>query len=372
MNNYQRDTVKLAIPGFKTTSQKGKSDRSLRTDHLIPGPYIQSASKGYTLPSFEDLVRGLQRLPSGLDARGLTSCLSWYLNIRDTFTPKLELNVLHTQSLIRALREPLKLFGPQNLDRNALEEWRSKGTFESVKIEDKKRHLPTAEAVQPGRSQLHLNLDEGDASMKVTLPLRHVLTFPFLALHGVVREALKLGIEKAEMRQGAKKETANTRALEAKWAARATEKEDVELGDKEQENMPTQDNSPVQLMIGGPHRIPKRPLPVDIDKLSAHKKINIPTDSLNTPVPHKSRAATLRALAPAAPRNAGYLNRSWDSPASSLSYMPPSTQDNVYGRRDFHARQKHQDSERLHHQGAAYGRGASLPPGPNNHQHGWL
>jgi hypothetical protein len=112
LNNYQRDTVKTVIVGFKTSSYKGKSDRNLRTEHLVSGPHIKSLRKGYTLPTFEDLVRGLQRLPSGLDARGLSQCLSWYLNICDSFSPKLELNVLHAQSLIRALRQPLKPFGP--------------------------------------------------------------------------------------------------------------------------------------------------------------------------------------------------------------------------------------------------------------------
>jgi hypothetical protein len=97
MNSYQRDTVKTVLPGFKTATYKGKADRDLRVDHLAPGPHIEKTRKGFTLPTFEDLVHGLQRLPSGLDARGLTQCLSWYLNMRDSFTPKLALNVLHSR-----------------------------------------------------------------------------------------------------------------------------------------------------------------------------------------------------------------------------------------------------------------------------------
>jgi hypothetical protein len=116
---------------------------------------------------------------------------------------------------------------------------------------------------------LHLDLDEEDVSMKVTLPLRHILTFPFLALHGVVREALKLGIEKAEMRQAVKMEEISKRVVETKWAAKALSKEDLEMEEAEQQDTPDQDNSLMQ----PPHaerklqyRIPKRPLRADTNK----------------------------------------------------------------------------------------------------------
>jgi hypothetical protein len=220
MKNYLRDGVKATLPNFKTNTYTGIPDRNLRTDQFSPGQHIESRRKGFVLPTFEDLVRGLQHLPSGLDARSLTQCLSWYLAYRDSFTPKLDLNVLHAQSLIRALRLPLKPFGPQNLDANALQEWRSKAKFEELKIEDIKRAEVVHHPEQNPRTQLHLDMDQGEVSMQLALPIRHVLTFPFLALHGMIGEALKMGIEKAELRQSgqiceeAKQEAAQETAQE--------------------------------------------------------------------------------------------------------------------------------------------------------------
>jgi len=320
--------VKTSLPGFKTTGYKGKSDRNLRTDQLIPGPYIESMSKGYTLPSFEDLVRGLHRLPSGLDARGLTTCMSWYLNIRDTFTPKLDLNVLHTQALIRALREPLKLFGPQNLDRNALEEWRSKGSFETVEIEHKKhqQQLVSDEAACDGRSQMHLNLDKEDVSMKVTLSLRHVMTFPFLALHGVFAEALKLGIKKSEVRRASRKGTANEPTAEE--STMAITREDVDMAEDKKPN-PIPSNAPQQSLPEEPNelrRTPKRPLIVETSELSSHKKPHVLAGPRNPRRP-------LRTLAPAPPPggvhavnrglNIPIIQRSPNEPQHMLVRTPP-------------------------------------------------
>jgi hypothetical protein len=329
MNNYQRDIVKTAIPGFKTATYKGKSDRNLRTDHLAPGPHLQSMRKGFSLPTFESLVHGLRHLPSGLDARDLTQCLSWYLGICDSFTPKLDMNVLHTQSLVRALRQPLKPFGPQNLDRNALQEWRTKGCFEESKVEYKKResHQSNVAEEQLHRSQLHLDLDEDEVKMELTLPVRHILTFPFLALHGVVSEALKLGIEKAEVRQARRKEGELKSVLEARWAARIAASEEVEMADEEQHDDAARVETPSEVVAEEPkkpYRIPKRPRPLDSDQQAP----SIPTRP--------------RLLAPAVPRPAssyphygGPLSRPWHAPAPSSAYRPSQQgQESVYGRRD--------------------------------------
>jgi hypothetical protein len=345
MNNYQRDLVKIALPGFKTTSYRGKSDRNLRTDHLAPGRTVER--RGHTLPTFDDLLRGLQRLPSGLDARGLTQCLSWYINNRDTFTPKLELNVLHTQSLIRALREPLKPFGPQNLDRNALEEWRDKDTFETVEIEEKSHNYKgvASGSNEHRRSQLHLNLDEDDVSMVLDLPVRHILLFPGLAIcHGMASAALQMGIQKAENRQAAREGEATKRELEKKWAAG---KEDVE----EEEHMEV--DNPVAALpaveLQQLYRMPKRPLPVEVGSLSAHMKPAIPIGPRNPSAPRLHAPAPPRLLAPAPPRSLAplpprpayttYTNRRWVAPGVDFAYAPyhqssanaPSHQSSGYG-----------------------------------------
>ncbi|KAL5113143.1 hypothetical protein ACEQ8H_008991 [Pleosporales sp. CAS-2024a] len=344
MNNCQRDAVKTEIPGFKTSTLAGKPDRNLRTDHLVPGNYIQSMRKGYTLPSFEELVRGLRRLPSGLDARGLTQCLSWYLNVRDTFTPKLELNVLHTQSLIRALRQPLKPFGPQNLDRNALEEWHNTGTFETVEIEDRRLDQPPATAKTLGRtrSRLHLDLDEEDVSTDVVLQVRHILVFPFLALHGVVGEAFKLGIRNAQTRQTFDREDINKRVRETDWSAQA---KGVDNG-KTSHGGPQQDGSTPGTMSSepgieeakGPSRISKRPLPIDTEKLSSHKKARVRPSRPHAPAaagPRRLAPPPSQALRPAPPRDQSYLSRPWNSPAPSSAYDPQTRHDSsIHGRRN--------------------------------------
>jgi hypothetical protein len=357
MNGYQRDAVKISLPGFKTTTYKGKSDRNLRTDRLKPGQLIH-VRKGYTLPTFDDLVRGLQRLPSGLDARGLTQCLSWYLHYRDTFTPRLELNVLHAQPLIRALREPLRPFGPQNLDRNALEEWCSKGTFETQELEDKNQgnqEAAVAEVGPSGRSQLHINVDTEDVTLHHKLPLRHLFTFPFLSMQNMVGEALKLGIKKAEARKEARlkaeKEKNELKAKKKEELVRKNKKNAGEVTQEQNESVPsTGETSKL------PSKPPKHPLPVDAGLLSSHKKPKVATSS-RTSLPvsshKKPRVDTssrtprppLRKLAPAPPRPAASpytqsasLNYQ-DSNASTpwSAYAPqPQIEDNMYSRREHH------------------------------------
>lgn len=235
MNQIQRDSVKNVITGFKTDTTKGKHDANLHTDHLEPGRCIAEKRSGYILPTFDDLLRGLHHLPSGLDARGLTECLRWYLEFRNSFTPKLDLNVLHTQALIRALRIPLKRFGPQNLDCNALEEWKVWGKFEERKVfyESAKPASAKVDNTEQKRSQLHMNLDDHEVKLDIQLPLRHILVFPFLGLHGVVGEALKLGIEKAENRKAERKSAEGRRMLEARRATKSAS--DTGLGANNQE-----------------------------------------------------------------------------------------------------------------------------------------
>ncbi|KAJ4321630.1 hypothetical protein N0V94_002830 [Neodidymelliopsis sp. IMI 364377] len=208
MNQIQRDDVKLVLPGFRTSGHECVEDPDAYTNHLTPGAYLEKKLKGYTVPTFEDLLRGLSYLPSGMDARELTQCLSWYLGVRDTFHPKLELSVLHTQALTRALRLPLELIGSQNLDKIALQEWQDNGTFEKVKImsnePDTAAHKNgTNDAAQPRRSQAIFDISDNliDLKLHVNISIRHVLTFPFLALHGAVGEALQLGVRTSERRR---------------------------------------------------------------------------------------------------------------------------------------------------------------------------
>lgn len=162
---------------------------------------------GFTVPTFDGLTRGLRHLASGLDARCLTECLDWYLSWRNAFTPPLQLSVLHVQALSRALRIPLRPFGPQNLDVNALTEWKEKGRFEErpvtrrVPIQSTAYRLRKDGDAEEKKNQISVNLSTEKVALLFQFPIRHVLTFPFLSLHGVVGDAIKLGIAKAEIRR---------------------------------------------------------------------------------------------------------------------------------------------------------------------------
>ncbi|KAF1936909.1 hypothetical protein EJ02DRAFT_357979 [Clathrospora elynae] len=326
MNNFQRDTVKAALPGFKTSAYKGKHDRNLHTNDFTLGKVIEDKRSGLTLPTFDHLLRGLKHLPTGLDARGLTQCLGWYLNVRDSFTPKLNLNVLHTQALIRALRLPLKPFGPQNLNCNALKEWREKGKFEELKVHYKQPELETpSKKAGQRRTQMHMNLDHHDVKLDLALPLRHIFTFPFLALHGVVVEALRLGIQKAKNRQAERKGAEEKDRLQAKWPVRQSGHFERSPEKAAEEVIETVEEPKEKKKE--PYRIPKRPCPTQ-ELLPASKKLaKIP--------PANGQGAPCISSELCADRQSSHLSRAWDTPAPSSAYMQPhKVYDEAYDRRD--------------------------------------
>lgn len=215
LNQIQRDAVQRLLPAFRTSGYKGGGDPDMLTEHLKPGAYLEKKMKGYTVPTFDELLQGLKFIPAGQDARGLTQCLAWYLEVRDMFQPKLELNVLHSQALFRALRQPLKPLNTQNPNRYALERCNREGTL--LAIGDTKvrcgggREGPDDHGAANSASEravIKIRKDSIDLKAQVCIPLRNLLTFPFLALHGVVSEAFKMGIEKAEQRRAVRKDMA--------------------------------------------------------------------------------------------------------------------------------------------------------------------
>jgi hypothetical protein len=347
MNNIQRDQVKGMMKGFRTDSLNGKHERNLHTNHMMPGKYIELNRPGLVVPTFDDLLRGLHHLPSGLDARGLTECLSWYLNFRDSFTPKLDLNVLHAQALIRALRLPLKPYGPQNLDCNALKEWKEKGRFEERKVyyESAKPTTTTSKEGDQRRTQMHMNLDDHEVKLDLTLPLRHVFTFPFLALHSVVAEAYKMGIDKAENRQAEREGAEGRQRLEAKWAARLAgepepeeETMDEDVAEEVQEQ---QQEAPVQEMKE-PHRTSKRPITTQDLRILAPMPRKIATSQpTNGPSPlghyiptgPRPDATSSRYAQPFLPMAGAHPTRDYGQRAPSSAYNP----DAAYGRRGYEA-----------------------------------
>lgn len=259
--------MKGTIPWFKTSEYKGGSDKNLHTDDLALGPTLEKLRTDRILPTFDDLLRGLQHLPTGLDARGLTQCLEWYTHHRDMFKPPLQLNVIHTLSLIRALRQPLKPFGPQNLDRNALQEWQDNGRFEECEVHFESKDREQKEKKRLGRPQLQMNTATEDVRLSFDLPLRHVLTFPFLALHSVMTEAFKLGIQKGKARRRKKtidstKNVANGEPASRAYKDRKETSVDIPAKAPITTPKPSAQTEP-EAPVAQSYQIPKRPRPVD-------------------------------------------------------------------------------------------------------------
>ncbi|KAF1954295.1 hypothetical protein CC80DRAFT_536833 [Byssothecium circinans] len=265
INQFLRDQSRQkGIAPFRTTREgnNGKPDRNLSTAHLTPGRYIETKRDGFVVPTFDDLVKGLGYFPTGLDARGLTQCLVWYLNNRDMFSPRLQFNILHTQSLIRVLRLPVKGYGPQNLDMNALEEWKKNGKFAEKKVDDERRRHVVSEPNDHGLKRSRLDVNVGDERVRahVSLNLRHVLTFPFMAMIGMAAHGVAMGIENAQRRGGVVEEL-DSEGEEG--VATAPYKEEVKVAVQPQVEQIQPEPEPVKQQTVKEYfrsyRIPKRP-----------------------------------------------------------------------------------------------------------------
>ncbi|KAF2817155.1 uncharacterized protein BDZ99DRAFT_564945 [Mytilinidion resinicola] len=100
------------------TRHKPTPSTNISPDVLVPLPRI--AARGLQVPTYAQLVASVTHLPHGLHARALTTCIEFWLQHKD-----LDLNVLHTAELYRALQPHLRSAGPMNLDAVALSQWDS-------------------------------------------------------------------------------------------------------------------------------------------------------------------------------------------------------------------------------------------------------
>jgi hypothetical protein len=73
LNQIQRGTVRIGLPDFRPNGYEGKGVAEMYTDHLKPCVYLEKKRKGYKVPTFDDLIHGIQYLPSGVDARSRKS-----------------------------------------------------------------------------------------------------------------------------------------------------------------------------------------------------------------------------------------------------------------------------------------------------------
>ncbi|ORY11071.1 hypothetical protein BCR34DRAFT_588204 [Clohesyomyces aquaticus] len=164
---------------------EGRPCRNLYTDDLVASELVQKC--GYSLPTFDDLLKGLVYLPDGLDARGLTEALAWYVQHRNLFSPRLLFNVMHTRDLVRALQIPLKPIGKRNLDKTALEDWRANGTFEKREV----AKLP----------RTFWEMEEAKAGLPERVSLHQVLLGPLLSWSESMMEAATAYLDEKEAEQ---------------------------------------------------------------------------------------------------------------------------------------------------------------------------
>ncbi|KAF2870753.1 hypothetical protein BDV95DRAFT_607888 [Massariosphaeria phaeospora] len=369
---------------------KPKPTRDLYTDHLLPSnsnskskskPQSKSKSTksplshpGLTLPTFADLLRGVKSLPTGLDARGLTQCLSWYLHNRDLFTPRLDLNVLHMQALLRALRVPLKGFGGRNLDRVGLAEWVERG-WSGVEVQgninDDRDDDGKGEGAGAGAgagasasasagagahvavSRIEIDVDNEDVKLNLQLPLRSVLMLPFISIQALVGRALEKGVQRAEAKRvvrrqkevGIKKQKEAAVDVDVEVEVQATHAHaHVELREQQQNQQNQQrqtQNQPLTLAVAlNGYRIPKRArTPVDDEgRVRCAKRVvtkatmAMGTATTNTPPPesHK-RASTPRSTAHPTPPSGPRFPR----PQSQPQHAPPQYTSRRYGAEKF-------------------------------------
>ncbi|CAI6230518.1 unnamed protein product [Periconia digitata] len=195
LGQLMRDCLLKKAPKFKVTegAWEGKPDPCLSTAPFVPTQNILGKmGGGFTVPTFDQLLKGLKFLPEGDDARELTTCLVWYLEHRDRFTPRLEFNVLHVQLLLRALQIPLPPYGDRNLNREGFDEWRNKGAYQERKVED----IPSTEwddavEVTPekydGRSVVEIDIKKETVKLHISMQTRHILTYPYMCLNELVQ-----------------------------------------------------------------------------------------------------------------------------------------------------------------------------------------
>ncbi|KAL1607917.1 hypothetical protein SLS60_002856 [Paraconiothyrium brasiliense] len=366
VNQFFRDALKTDIPDFKVSNFHGKPDRNLYTDHLKPLKLLNSTRHGFVVPTFDALLRGLVYLPAGIDARGLTQCLSWYLNVRDTFTPRLGLNALHTQSLIRALRMPLKSYGPQNLDKRALQEWKEAGQFARRRVDEEPKRSGI-EGVdrsheQLKRSRVTIDPEAETLGVDLVVKLRHVLTFPYLAIGGMIATALEMGIAKAEARKVAREAQHSSQGSEERDIGVAAKEKEVEVtteqsmlekegttntGPQDETGARSDDKvSKTNTLFSMPagYKIPKRKRPLAEDDMTGYESSKRVSPRPGIPgAPLGPRAMSIPECRHAiAPRPLSTANTQWGTSREASSFSGPATAPAIqFGDRRSHAPDHH-------------------------------
>jgi hypothetical protein len=190
--------------------------------------------------------------------------------------------VLHTQSLVRALRIPVKAHGSRNLDKIALEEWRREGRFVEREVRSKmtRRGREDVEEKKLDKSTVEICPESESVKLDVTVKLRHVLMFPFLCMVGMAAKGIEKGVEKAEERRA---ETV-TQKQKRRDDAQAKDMR-VQTGRLSEESITTMVDTPKQPTreISSSYRIPKRKRPIFEDDNYTQPRPTQPPDAPTGP-----------------------------------------------------------------------------------------
>jgi len=195
------------------------------------------------------------------------------------------------------------------------------------------------------RSQLHVNLDSQDVHLDVEIPLRHVLVFPFLALHGVVGEALKMGISKAERKLKEKRQDYGITMTKEKSGAdkmdmveqpAAPLKEpppppsSVSRTLRPAANTHTVAEAEAEAEAKTPFRVPTRPLTTaNLRTLVPAPRKPTPAQTGNkepSPAPGTPSTSSHQQHTHPIPNTAHTRGRQWDTRRPTYRYQPPSPQ----------------------------------------------
>lgn len=241
VNQWLRDALRgsggyvKGSGGIPLGAVMGRGEARLDTEGMHPRK-IAGAERGGEVCSLRDLVRGVRRWPWGVGRRALTRVLEWYVRVEGGFTPRLEVSVLCVGAVVRALGfGEERGTGPMNLDGAVLGAWRGEGGVERVvQWEEEGEKEKEKEGEDLRRSRVRINEAGEMVGVDVVLHLRHVLTFPYMAVGGMLCAALEMGIEKAEARKA-------EREARERSARGGVEIEDVEMRDGDGER-PEQDH----------------------------------------------------------------------------------------------------------------------------------
>ena len=230
------------------------------------------------------------------------------------------------------------LFRVQRKDEATLEGGRQNGLI----VEGKDKTSMLRSEHQPlqmdtsKKSRIELNVDDESFKLHLQLSLRHIFTFPFLAMIGMASKGIEMGVGEAE-------ENRATRISQTKMDNGADKKGATTVGLREDSATIAQQPKERTRGLSPSYRIPKRPRPFEEDDTANPPAKRMMTDSPRiSSVPR--RLSSPRFVTPSPSSRSHWSNTSsngshfrYDSPRSVSRYHDrgtPATREDLYARRE--------------------------------------